>query len=98
MAKNKQSEDFFYDEYISVTETRDNIKDIVDRVKDDGAIYYLTRRGKPEAVLVSNEVWRDLNKRISDTYSKTFINPRFDSEVRYFTDEEIAQWEKDDRL
>jgi prevent-host-death family protein len=83
---------------IPITRARNNISDIVGRVKESYDPYYITKRGKVEAILVNEELWNNMNSRLKETYKKTFINPKFDDHVSEFTDEEIEEWMEEDKL
>ena len=60
---------------ISTTESRKNIKTLVDAVRETGAVYAIGRRDKPEVLLMKFP--RDYNKELNEitnvnAYSESF--------------------------
>ena len=48
------------DEYVSITEARDNLSSIVDGVAATGGKYVITRNGKPLAVILAHDEYESL--------------------------------------
>ena len=82
---------------IPVSEARANLSDLIDQTRG-GNYFLLTRGGKPEVALVDIKYWEKLNQDLSKFYQKTYIDPKFLPLTREFSDKEIEEWEKEDKL
>ncbi|MGI6775955.1 MAG: hypothetical protein ACOX5S_01495 [Patescibacteria group bacterium] len=61
-------------------------------------VNFFTRNGKPEAVLVDVEYLAKLEKEVARIYQKAFIDPQLLPFTREFTEKEINEREKEDKL
>lgn len=82
---------------VPITKARGKLGDLAEKVKG-GRYVVLTKGGKPEAVLVDIEYLARLEEEVAKIYQKTFIDPKLLPLTRKFTDKEIAEWEKEDKL
>lgn len=82
---------------IPITEARSSLGDLAERVKGNQYIV-LTKSGSPKAALVDIAYLEQLQEDIAKFYKKTFIDPKLLPFTRVFSDQEIAEWEKEDRL
>lgn len=82
---------------IPVSEARAKLSNLLDQAKNN-QYFLLTRGGKVKAALVDINYLEKLQKDLSRLYGKTYIDPKLLPLTREFSDEEIAQWLKDDQL
>ena len=82
---------------IPVTQARGKLGDLATRVKGKDYVI-LTKGGKPEAALVDVKYLAKLEEDVARIYQKTFIDPQLLPFTRDFTEKEIAEWEKEDKL
>ena len=82
---------------IPITQARSNLGDLAERVKGEHYIV-LTKSGSPKAALVDIVYLEKLQEDLAKFYKKTFIDPKLLPLTREFSDKEIAEWEKEDRL
>ncbi len=82
---------------IPVSEARAKLGNLLDQAKND-QYFLLTRGGKVKAALVDIDYLEKLQKDLNGLYGKTYIDPKLLPLTRKFSDEEIAQWLKDDQL
>lgn len=82
---------------IPITKARSKLGDLAEKVKG-GKYVILTKGGKPEAALVDVEYLAKLEKEVARIYQKTFIDPQLLPFTREFTEKEINEWEKEDKL
>lgn len=79
---------------ISISDARNNLKDLIFVAKDSTNPYIITNKGKPQAVLISFDYWNNINK----TFQKTFIDSDTLPYLYDYTDEEIKEWMQEDKL
>lgn len=85
------------DNIIPLTKARGKLGDLVS--KTDGEDYYiLTKGGSPQAALVDIKYLTKLQKMVAKICKKTYIDPNLLPFTREFSDTEIAEWEKEDKL
>ena len=82
---------------IPVTKARGKLGELAESVSG-GNYYILTKGGLPKVALVDISYLARLQKEVSDIYQKTFIDPTLLKYTRKFTNKEIKQWQKEDRL
>lgn len=82
---------------IPVSEARAKLGNLLDQAKQN-QYFLLTRGGKVRAALVDIDYLEKLQEDLKGLYGKTYINPQLLPLTRKFSDEEIAQWLKDDQL
>ena len=82
---------------IPVSEARAKLGNLLDQTKND-QYFLLTRGGKVKAALVDIDYLEKLQTDLNGLYGKTYIDPKLLPLTREFSDEEIAQWLKDDQL
>lgn len=82
---------------IPLTKARAKLGDLANQIKDDDYVI-LTKGGSPKAALVDIDYLNKLQKAIKNIYQKTYIDPKLLPFTREFSDEEIAEWQKEDTL
>jgi len=82
---------------IPVSEARAKLGNLLDQAKND-QYFLLTRGGKVRAALVDINYLEKLQEDLSGLYGKTYIDAKLLPLTRKFSDREIRQWLKDDRL
>lgn len=82
---------------IPITKARAKLGDLAEYVKGEDYII-LTKEGSPRAALVDINYLMELQNEIEKAYQKTFIDPKLLSYTRKFSDEEVAEWLKEDIL
>ena len=82
---------------IPITEARKKLGSLAKRARREDYVI-LTKAGKAEAALVDVDYLARLQKVISKLYQKTFLDPQLLPFTREFSEKEIAEWEKEDRL
>ena len=82
---------------IPITKARGKLGDLAEKVTRENYVV-LTKGGNPKVALVDINYLTKLQKEVRSIYQKTFIDPKLLRYTREFTDEEIAQWEKEDVL
>ena len=82
---------------IPVSQARAKLGDLLDQTKND-QYFLLTRGGKVKAALVDIDYLEKLQKDLNRLYGKTYIDPKLLPLTREFSDEDIKQWLKEDRL
>ncbi len=80
---------------IPITKARGKLGDLAEKVTGENYVVF-TKGGNPKAALVDINYLNKLQKVVRNIYQKTFIDPRLLKYTREFTDEEIAQWGKED--
>ncbi|HLB61061.1 MAG TPA: type II toxin-antitoxin system prevent-host-death family antitoxin [Patescibacteria group bacterium] len=83
---------------IPVTDARKTLNVLVGKSKRRKQPYILTKRGKPQAVLMDIALWNDIEQRLSALYKKSYIDPKLLPYTRDFSDREIQEWLKNDQL
>ncbi len=86
-----------YQQIIPVTEARPILGSLVDQVSGDEIVGF-TKSGRVKAVLVDSKYFDQLTKISKTAMQKTYFDPKVDQYVREFTDEEIAEWLKEDAI
>lgn len=87
----------FLSNIMPVTQARAKLGDLAEKVRGKKYVI-LTKGGKPEAALVDIRYLSRLEEDVAKIYQKTFIDPKLLPFTRRFSDKEIAEWEKEDRL
>lgn len=82
---------------IPISDARSQLSDLISGL-DVNDSYVVTRRGRPEAVLVDYDFWQQFLKQREDFITQTFLDSRYTPFTRDFSDEEISQWQKEDQL
>ena len=82
---------------IPVTEARAKLGDLTEEVSG-GKYIILTKGGEPKAAIVDVDYLSKLEDTVSKLYQKTFIDPKLMPFTREFSDTEIAEWLKEDKL
>lgn len=82
---------------IPLTKARAKLGELADRAKGEDYII-LTKGGNPKAALVDIDYLNRLQKEVKNIYQKTYIDPKLLPFTREFSDEEIAEWQKEDAL
>ena len=82
---------------IPVTKARAKLGQLAAAAQDD-KYFLLTNRGKPEAVLVDFNFWKKTLESLGKVYQKTYIDPALAPNTRIFSNREISQWEKEDKI
>lgn len=85
------------DNIIPLTEARGKLGDLVNKTRGED-YYILTKGGSPQAALVDIKYLTKLQKMVAKICQKTFIDPTLLPFTREFSDTEIAEWEKEDKL
>lgn len=82
---------------IPITKARGKLGDLADQASWE-KYFILTKSGEPSVALVDYKYLLDLEEKVKKLYQKTYIDPKFLSLTRKFTQEEINEWQKEDRL
>lgn len=85
------------DKIIPISEARANLSSLVNKAKGDN-FFLLTKGGKPEVALVDIDYLESLQADLKKLYQKIYIDPKLLSLTRKFSDQEIKQWEEEDKL
>lgn len=80
-----------------LTDVRAGIGKITDNLKDLQTVF-LTKRGRPKAVLVDFAYWKKILEQLAVLTEKTFIKKDLLPFTRQFSDREIDEWLKEDQL
>ncbi len=82
---------------IPVTEARARLGDLTEEVSGSKYIV-LTKGGEPKAAIVDVDYLTKLEDTVNKFYQKTFIDPKLLPYTREFSDTEIAEWLREDKL
>ncbi len=82
---------------MSVTEARSKLGNLAENVSGEQFIL-LTKGGRAAAALVDVDYLDKLQKQVKAIWQKTYIDPSLLPYTRKFSDEEIKEWEKEDRF
>ena len=82
---------------IPVSDARSKLGWLVSQVGKKRS-YVFTQRGNPKAVLVDVGLWTEILRRLKEIYQTTYIDPKLNKYTREFSDQEISQWLKEDKL
>lgn len=82
---------------IPVTTARGKLGDLTELVSNKQYIV-LTKGGKPKAALVDIKYLEKLQNDLKRLYQKTYIDKRLIPLTREFSDSEIEEWLKEDKL
>jgi len=82
---------------IPITKARSRLSNLVSMAISD-KYFILTKGGNPSVALVDIDYLRNLEKTVKSLFQKTFINPSLEKYTRNFSDNEIKEWQKEDRL
>jgi len=82
---------------VPITRARNSLGILTKRVRGDQYIV-LTKGGNPQAALVDVAYLKHLEEEVKKIYDKTFIDPKLLPLTRNFSQKEINEWQKEDRL
>lgn len=82
---------------VPVSKARAKLGDLTDKVSGENYVV-LTKGGSPKAAIVDIKYLNKLQEQLRSIYQKTYIDPKLIPYTREFSDEEIAQWLKEDAL
>lgn len=80
-----------------VSEARSKFSGLIDDLKRAKA-FFVTKKGKVKAALVDINYLQKMQKDLSNLYKKTFIDKNLLPYTREFSDEEIKEWQEEDKL
>lgn len=80
-----------------ITKARGQIGKLADSVSGDKYVVF-TKSGEAKAALVDYNYLTELEAKVSSMYQKTFISPQTEPYIREFSDEEIKEWQEEDKL
>lgn len=86
-----------YTSIIPLSKARAKLGDLTDKVSGENYVV-LTKGGSPKAAIVDIKYLNKLQQQLRSIYQKTYIDPKLIPYTREFSDEEIAQWLKEDAL
>lgn len=82
---------------IPVTKARGKLGDLAEKVSGEDYIV-LTKGGTPKAAIVDISYLNKLQEEVRKLYQKTFIDPALVKYTREFSNKEIDEWQKEDKL
>jgi len=82
---------------MSVTEARSKLGSLAENVSGERFVL-LTKGGRTMMALVDVNYLDRLQKQVKAIWQKTYIDPTLLPYTREFSDEETAEWEKEDQL
>lgn len=82
---------------VPITKARSTLSTLAKQVKGDQYVV-LTKGGSPQAALVDVDYLKTLEEEVNKIYSKTFIDPKLLPLTRQFSQKEIDNWQKEDKL
>jgi len=83
---------------IPITDARNKIGRLTDRLDKTKSVL-LTKRGRPQAILIGIDYWNRIAKQLDLLTQKTFINKKLMPFTREFGSQEIKEWlEEDENL
>lgn len=82
---------------VPISDARSRLSDLAEILAEERFVV-LTKAGKPKAALVDVDYLDRLQKQVKAIRQKTYIDPTLLPYTREFSDEETAQWEKEDQL
>ena len=82
---------------ISITEARTKLGVLAERVSKENFII-LTKGGVPKATLVDFAYLQKLIAEVRKIYQRTYIDPKLLPLTREFTDNEISEWLREDKI
>lgn len=85
------------DNIIPITEARGRLGNLTEKATGEN-IVILTKSGKPRAALVDIAYITKLQNEVQRLYKKTFIDPTLLPYTREFTEKEIEEWMREDKL
>lgn len=86
-----------YQDIVSITKARGNLGNLAEKAAGD-RIIVLTKGGNPKVALVDVRYLTKLQDSLRKIYRRTFIDSAVLPYTREFTDQEIQEWEKADKL
>lgn len=86
-----------FSKVIPLTDARAQIGSLTDALDDLKAVL-LTKRGRPQAILVDTDYWEKITNQLNILTRKTYIKKELLPFTREFTDNEIETWLKEDKL
>jgi len=82
---------------IPISKARSQLGNLAEKTRGENYVV-LTRGGEPKVVLVDFNYLVSLQKAVQVIYQKTYLNPKLLPYTREFSDSEIAEWLKEDKL
>lgn len=82
---------------VPLSKARAKLGDLTDKVSGENYVV-LTKGGSPKAAIVDIKYLNKLQEQLRSIYQKTYIDPKLIPYTREFSDEEIAQWLKEDAI
>lgn len=82
---------------IPLSKARAKLGNLTDKVNGENYVV-LTKGGSPKAAIVDIKYLNKLQQQLRSIYQKTYIDPKLIPYTRDFSDEEIAEWLKEDAL
>ncbi len=82
---------------VPITRARNSLGVLARKVQGDQYIV-LTKGGSPQAALVDVSYLKHLEEEVKKIYGKTFIDPKLLPLTRSFSQKEINEWQKEDKL
>lgn len=82
---------------VPLSKARAKLGDLTDKVSGENYVV-LTKGGSPKAAIVDIKYLNKLQTQLRSIYQKTYIDPKLIPYTREFSDEEVAQWLKEDAL
>ncbi len=82
---------------VPITRARNSLGNLARKVRGSQYIV-LTKGGNPQAALVDVAYLKHLEEEVKKIYGKTFIDPKLLPQTRNFSQKEINEWQKEDRL
>lgn len=80
---------------IPLSKARAKLGHLTDKVSGENYVV-LTKGGSPKVAIVDIKYLNKLQQQLRSIYQKTYIDPQLIPYTRDFSDEEIAQWLKED--
>lgn len=82
---------------IPITEARGRLGDLAEKTIGEKFIVF-TKNGRPKTAMVDINYLKRLQEQVKSITQNTYIDPTLIPFTRKFTNEEIKEWEKEDRL
>jgi len=86
-----------FNKVMPLTDARAQIGNLTDALSDLKTVL-LTKRGRPQAVLVDTDYWKKVINQLNILTQKTYIKKELLPFTREFKDKEIETWLKEDKL
>ena len=82
---------------LPVTKARAQLGKLADGLVGEKFVV-LTKGGSPRAVLADWRYFEELRQEVKKIYGKTFIDPKLLPYTREFSDKEVKEWQKEDKV